>query len=365
MRLTEFISRNGDSIVKRWEGEIRKTIAESPNWVLRDHALAILSFLSTRLLESPCLTVEQERTADSKNESVTIQHVLLAIESGLDLAQVIGEFQALRNCVIELWRSLDPAGFRDGADEIADFCAVLDENVRDALLYYKDRETRYRDRFLRIVGHELRNPINSIVLGATALSSQDLSPAASATVARVLTSARRLTGMLGDFLEFSRGRLKIAMPIVPVATDLRILVNEAIDEVTLTYPESRIELAFEGHLNGRWDPNRVRQLISNLILNAIQHGSGDRIEVEAKGDKTVVSITIHNQGPAIPDETLAGLFDPLVTCTRDHRPGTGLGLGLFVVKQIVTSHWGSITVSSTDGSGTTFTVTLPRHVDGD
>jgi signal transduction histidine kinase len=115
-------------------------------------------------------------------------------------------------------------------------------------------------------------------------------------------------------------------------------------------------------LNGHWDFERLKQMISNLLINAIQHGDGKQIRVTAKGDDSAVFLEVHNLGIPIPKEILSAIFDPLFQGNDLSRTREGLGLGLFIVNQIVSAHGGTITVASSQEEGTIFLVHLPRRL---
>jgi signal transduction histidine kinase len=135
-----------------------------------------------------------------------------------------------------------------------------------------------------------------------------------------------------------------------------------IDEVRSTYAEREIQFDSDGDLSGSWDAERIKQMASNLLLNAAQHGSGNKVTVTAMGEQDSVLLEVHNDGPPIPNDMIATIFDPLVQAGDPRRGRTGLGLGLFIVKAIVSAHRGTITVNSTQDGGTIFSVRLPRLV---
>ena len=130
-------------------------------------------------------------------------------------------------------------------------------------------------------------------------------------------------------------------------------------------PKRKIELRSEGDLTGRWEVDRIRQAISNLLRNAIQHSPESApVELRLSGETSDVVLAVFNGGPPIPPGELPRIFDPLVRgSSAEHlqinRPGS-IGLGLYIAREIVGSHGGTITVSSSQASGTLFTVRLPR-----
>jgi signal transduction histidine kinase len=368
MRLAAFIRSDAERILHEWE-EFVKTLrpgAALPRWLLRAYAAAILQSIADDV-ERPLPGVAQAMPSRGEASGVPIErvaavHVDLRIESGFDLAQIIAEYRALRSSILRLWRASDPAGFAHGAEEMSRLTEAIDQAVEHSVSIYEEREARYRDRFLGMLGHDLRNPLNSILLGAVALSeAPDLSDRQRKTVERILGSVRRLDGMVGDILDFARGRLGSPMPIALMPINLGSALREIVEEVQSTNPGFIIDLRVNGELGGHWDPERLKQAVSNLLLNAIQHGSGNRVALTATGDEEAVVLEVHNDGPPIPREMLGTIFDPLVHGRNPDQNRTGLGLGLFIVNEIVSAHRGTIAVTSSAQAGTTFSVRLPRH----
>ena len=368
MRLSEFIRAHSEEIIAEWESfaQTLATDAHLSSWVLRDHAAAIIKHIAENI-EQPQFTSEEIAKARGEGptgpiERTAVVHVGLRIESGFDLVQIIAEYRALRSCVPRLWRTSDPESFAAGAAEIVRFGEAIDQNVADAIVYYEEREVHYRDRFLGMVGHDLRNPLNAIVIGAQALALQPLTEKQQAIVARIMRSTHRLDRMVNDLLDFARRRLGGPMPLALAQADLAALVHEVIDEVRLTHDGSEIQFAADGDLSGSWDPERIKQMLTNLLLNAIEHGRDNKVTVTASGDRDAVLLEVHNDGPPIAKEMIATIFDPLVRGDDPVSKRTGLGLGLFIVREIASAHRGTITVESSDDKGTTFSVRLPRTI---
>jgi signal transduction histidine kinase len=363
MELSEFISVNNEHIVRAWE-EFAKALSGNvalPRWLLRDHADAIVKLLA-RQMAATSASDDHNATLGTTSpiENLAAAHVKIRISSGFDLAQIVSEYCGLRACVVRLWREQAPADFKVGAPEIVRFNGIIDEHITAAVISYKEEENQYRDRFLGMLGHDLRNPINAVMLGITSLANQGLSERQLNTLARIQNGARRLSGMVDDLVDFTRGRLGSPIPITRSAANLAILVREIVDEVQLANPRCAIECQTEPELNGEWDSARLKQLFSNLLLNAIQHGTGDRVRITAKIDGSSVVVEVHNSGPAIPADLQATIFEPMVRARASAQDRNGLGLGLFIAREIVSAHHGTISVTSSDKAGTSFVMRLPR-----
>jgi signal transduction histidine kinase len=370
MRLSEFIRTDAERILREWE-DFAKTMrvgAVLPRWVLRAQAATILQFIAEDI-ERPQLPMERDAKIKGEAAPGPIEHMAavyvdLRIESGFDLAQIMMEYRALRACVLRLWREVDPDGFARGGEEIARFTEAIDQSVAESVSVYEQREAKYRDRFLGMLGHDLRNPLNSIALCATSLAdAPELNEKQLATVGRMLNGVRRLDHMVSDVIDFARGRLGSPMPITSVRANLGRLVREIADEVQSAHPGFLVELEMNDDLNGDWDVERLKQVFSNLLLNAIQHGSGKNIGVTSRSEGDFVSVEVHNEGPPIPQELLGAIFDPLVhgRTSDQNKTGLGLGLGLFIVSEIISAHQGTVAVTSSVDAGTTFSIRLPRH----
>ena len=368
MRLSEFIRTDTERIVRDWE-EFTKTVgseADLPRWSLRVHIAAILQSIAEDI-ERPELPFERQAKGKGEGtpgpiEHVAAAHVDLRIESGFDLVQIMAEYRALRACVLRLWRETDPDGFLHGGEEITRFGDAVDRAVAETVPAYEQRDARYRDRFLAMLGHDLRNPLNAILLSAMSLAgAEGLNEKQLGTVSRIGSSARRLNQMVNDILDFARGRLGSPMPITRVRANLGTLAREVADEVRSANPEFLVDVDTHGDSDGDWDGERLKQLLSNLLTNAIQHGGAKKVGLSVKGEENLVFLEVHNEGPPIRKELLGTMFDPLVQGRSSTQNPTGLGLGLFIVKEIVSAHNGTVSVASSEDAGTTFSVSLPRH----
>ncbi len=368
MRLADFIRSDAERILREWE-EFVKTLRPAtvlPRWLLRAYAAAILHSIADDIDGSQPVVEASPRAPGEEPaapiERVATVHVDLRIESGFDLAQIIAEYRALRASVLRLWRASYADDFARGAQDISRLTEAIDQAVAQTVSIYEEREARYRDRFLGMLGHDLRNPLNAILLSAVALGEAPMrGDKQRETVGRIVASVRRLDRMVSDILDFARGRLGTPMPITRVEANLAPLLAEIADEVRSANPGVALDAEVDGELTGQWDPERLKQAVSNLLVNAIQHGSGDKVALCARRDEDSVVLEVHNDGRPIPNEMLASIFDPLVYARNSEQNRSGLGLGLFIVNEIVSAHGGTIMVTSSVEEGTTFAVRLPSH----
>lgn len=227
-------------------------------------------------------------------------------------------------------------------------------------------EATFRERFIGILGHDLRNPLSTIVMGITTLMAQgDAPPGHLRVLRRLMRSAQRMTGMIDAILDLTRARLGGGIPLQPRDVDLAALCRTALEEFEGMHPGREIRFEARGDTRGFWDPDRLAQVVSNLVGNALEHGATDEpIDIEVHGGDEdgdeAVRIVVRNSGPQIPPGLVTTLFEPFKRAARPAESGMGLGLGLYIVHAIVAAHGGTIAVRSL-GRETTFTVELPRR----
>lgn len=224
------------------------------------------------------------------------------------------------------------------------------------------RTVRFNEIFSAVLGHDLRNPLNAIMMAAqTALLRDEDSELRQRSLAQIVASGGRMARMIEQLLDFTRVRLGGGIPLVPRDADLLPIVQHAAAELESANPNRKLRLSHAHDTRGVWDADRLAQVFSNLLGNAVQHGESDAgVDIAIDGaDAECVRVTVQNRG-VIPSELLGNIFEPL--CSGALRAGSrGLGLGLFITRELVRAHGGDILVRSADGEGTTsFAVVLPR-----
>ena len=228
-------------------------------------------------------------------------------------------------------------------------------------LHERTQTLRLNEMFTAVLGHDLRNPLNAILMSAHVLERRSQDDVIRQSASRILSSGKRMSRLIDDVLDLARARLAGGFPLKRENMDLATLVDRLVREHQAAFPKRTIELRREGDLMGEFDADRLAQVTSNLIGNALQHGKADQpIEVVLDGASPHhVTLMVGNDGQISPD-LLPHIFDPFRGGAQ--RPGNeqGLGLGLYIVQQIVQSHEGRVEVQS-DAGRTLFRVTVPRR----
>jgi signal transduction histidine kinase len=218
------------------------------------------------------------------------------------------------------------------------------------------------EMFTAVLGHDLRNPLNAIVTSAYLLQRQSTEGPVRQSAERILSSGRRMGRMIEDMLDLARARLAGGIPLKRESLELGTLIERVVREHQTIAPTRRIDLHREGTLWGDWDADRLAQVASNLIGNALQYGEADspiEVRVDGTGEASVV-LAVANGGRIAP-EVLPHIFDPFRGSRQESGRTEGLGLGLYIVQQIVLAHGGTIDVDSGRTARTTFRVTVPRR----
>ena len=241
-------------------------------------------------------------------------------------------------------------------DRMAD---VVKEKARqaaeaDAARYRAERASGLKDIYLGILSHDLRTPLTAITMTADLIARSTTLDNAKGGAERIRRAARRMSTMIEQLVDFTRGELGGGIPIQPAQMDFGTVLKSVVDEVSAAHRGAEIAVEVSGPLMGVWDGERVHQALTNLVGNAVLHGKGC-IRVVATGQRAGVLVKVHNGGPAIPDDQLPRIFEPF----RKEERSTGLGLGLYIVREIIRRHGGTIHVRSNLALGTTFTSYWP------
>jgi signal transduction histidine kinase len=370
--LSDFIRANHEDILVEWEAFARTCFPGSKGMdraELRDHAAPLLDWIASDLESAQTARQEEAKGKGqldaNSGHSIAAKHGELRYQDQFTLAQVVAEFRALRASVLRLWTRGQDTHDAQQVQDITRFNEAIDEAVAESILKYSDSLDEARDMFAAILGHDLRNPLGAITMGASYLqgSLPPHSPTGD-TATRILSSADRMRRLINDLLDFSRVKLGGQIPIVPVEMDMEEASREIVAEMLGGHPEKVIHVERTGDVSGSWDRERVCQVVSNLLSNALEYGAPDApVTVYLTGEIEDVMLQVHNWGPVISREDLRGIFEPLTRLSANEvelNTQRNLGLGLHIARIIVMAHRGTIEAESSEAKGTTFTARWPR-----
>ncbi|MEP6653874.1 MAG: PAS domain-containing sensor histidine kinase [Myxococcales bacterium] len=274
-----------------------------------------------------------------------------------------------------MWANVTITALRDPEGAVLGFAKVTrdlterrqaEENERAlaaerAAVAEKGRIQEFQERFLGILGHDLRNPLAAIDMGAAILHQQIADPRMLRVIARMQSSSLRMSRMIEQILDLTRSRLADGLQLRLETTDLCATITGIVEELRTAYPGQEIDVQCPP-VTGSWDRDRLEQVFSNLIGNAVIYGDATRsVTVVVRQEDRLVVADVHNDGEPIPEELQPVLFNPFRRGERDSRTAktAGLGLGLYISNEIVRAHGGGLALRSNQTEGTTFRVTLP------
>ena len=371
VRLGTFIQDNMEVILSEWEDYARRYWNGPPpaKETLRDHARMMLDALIEDMAsdqsesEQKLKSEGEEPGGKSAMDRAAVRHALARVDEGFNIGSLVAEFRALRASVSRMWWESAPQPHPQQIDDMGRFNEALDQLVATSVQGFNERVDESRRLFLGILGHDLRQPMASLVIFIDVLRNPEL-PSADREL--ILSSMDKscdfMSKMLHDLLDFTSSQLGTAMSVYPALCNAKDLCGEIIAGLRDDTSGQAIRLESSGDLDGMWDPARLRQLISNLLCNAKQHGGKDPlIQVTLRGSEGELMLSVNNGGKPIPKELQNTLFDPMTRlAAHTDRVHGSVGLGLYICQQIVMAHGGKIGVVSSLEKGTTFTALLPR-----
>lgn len=373
MRLATFIQQNMEQILTEWEAFAATRLPASGRMKpleLRDHAQQILEAIVIDL--GTAQTRDQEATKSMglapellpARETAAQTHAILRAKSGFDIRQLASEYRALRASVLRLW--MDAGGPElPAATDIIRFNEAIDQALAESIAFFTAHVERSRNLLLGMLGHDMRTPLQTIQLTALALTALNAGDHISTSAARLIASGAQIQSLLDDLLDFNRTQLGLGISIASHLINLEELCADELDQIRAAHPGQSVNLLVSGDCHGWWDGKRLRQVLRNLVVNAIKYGAtNEAVGVKITGGESEVHIEVRNTG-AIDTETRGQLFEPLIRGmgTKSDQADSSLGLGLYIVNEIVKAHGGDVNVRS-DVAETVFAVRLPRRPEG-
>lgn len=373
MRLAGFIRENKSDIISEWEDFARSLKPMAPDMgslALRDHIVEILDFIVSDI---DSLQTEHEQIKKSHGEKPRISghsaaesHAAIRLAAGFNIDQMVSEYRALRASIIKLWSATETEPSREDILDITRFNESIDQELTESISHYTKKVGHSKDLFLGILGHDLRTP-----LGASSMSAQlmlrmgTLNERETMLASQIVDCTFRASEIVTNLLDLTRARFGSGLPVVRGRMDMGFVSRQLVAEMRMAYPNRVINLEVSGELEGMWDKARIGQVFSNLIGNAVQYGFSDLpVSVRVEGADTEVILSVHNHGIPIAEGMISRIFDSLIRGGEEdgdkQAEPAHLGLGLYITKEIVTAHGGTINVVSSEKYGTTFTSSFPR-----
>jgi signal transduction histidine kinase len=372
MRLAEFIVREMQVIVAQWQTFAASRLPIASNMTalaLRDHAQQILEAIVRDL------STEQSREAQAAKsvgrapqmidalETAAQTHGFLRAQSGFDIKQLASEYRALRASVLRLWTDAcqpEPPN----VDDMMRFNEAIDQALAESIAFFSEKVDESRNLLLGMLGHDMRTPLQSIQMTASYLSQLNAGEKVTQAASRLINSGARMKALLDELVEYNRAKLGLGIRVSPTEVDVADLFADELHELRAAHPERNLVLEVSGETRGVWDGPRLQRLLGNLVNNAVKYGAKDSpVRVVVADDKDRLRFDVKNMGRQIGQPVLNQLFAPLQRGQHDERkydPDAGLGLGLYIAREIATAHGGEIEARS-EGPETIFSVRLPRR----
>lgn len=373
MKFAQFIMTHKEEITDEWVKNAQDNILSANEIeldVIRDHLTLMLDGIAENMEKEQTDLQQEEKSKGNKEmepgESTGAkQHGALRADIGFDIVEVSSEFRALRASVLRLWeKSSKEENWEADFHDVVRFNEAIDQEWMISVQRFHHTVDESKNWFLGILGHDLRNPLAAISgVNSILRLSENLSEKEQFLLRRSVSSVKRMTELIDNILELTKLRLGSGMTINKSSVDLSEQSEKIVQELQLSYPDADLILKAPGPVQGEWDVLRLDQLITNLITNALRHGRPGGpviVSISAKGNDALFEV--HNEGTPIPESIKNMIFTGMFKMNKEEStPNESYGLGLYIVNEIVEGHKGQIDIRSTEESGTTFKITLPRH----
>jgi signal transduction histidine kinase len=372
VRLSEFILSNMNEILAEWES-FAGAILPATNLdklALRDHAPEILKAIAS---DMETTQTDLEQAEKSKGlapirdpETAAETHSTQRLRTGFNQVQVVSEYRALRASVIRLWLASSPQPDASDLYQLTRFNEGLDQALGESTMRFMQEVETARDFALAVLAHDLRNPLNAVITSAECLKIAKARDEETVTTLSsiIFDSGMQMSKLIDTLLDFTGTRLGRSLSVKREPMCLRPILESTVASFSAAHPNRTIELNCNEEAQCAVDEVRIRQMLSNLVANAIQHGAETSpIVITSWIASGEIVIQVHNDGPPIAASKIPTTFD----FSAQRRTKNGgvttelghLGIGLYITGKIVEAHAGKISVTSTAQEGTTFEVRLP------
>ncbi|MFJ4453854.1 sensor histidine kinase [Pseudomonas sp. NPDC089392] len=371
MRLFQFIESDMEGILQAWENYARSVETDLPKQDaigLRDHAEKMLRTVALDM-RTPQTSHQQAEKAQgrgprSSSDTAAETHAVARLIAGFSMDQMVSEYRALRSSVLSLWLTQESFAEALHVQDMIRFNEAIDQALAESIAAYGSAVESTRKMVLAVLGHDLRSPLGAILMAGDLIQRQKgLDEKGKVLATQVCTSARRANLMINDLLDLARCNLGTGIPVDLQKVELNPICHAVINELRTAFPQAQIFLDEQVQITGQFDPDRISQVFTNLIGNALRHGDSTApIKVTVGKVQGIPRVSVQNSGEPIPPEVMPYLFKPegrySSYSSGERGSAAGLGLGLFIASEIVASHGGKIEVQSNEKDGTTFEVIL-------
>ncbi|HPU52395.1 MAG TPA: sensor histidine kinase [Burkholderiaceae bacterium] len=375
MRLADFIAQEMDAILAQWEefaASLQPAASRMTSLALRDHGKEILEAIVKDLgaSQTPEAQIEKSlgrapRLIDAP-ETAARTHGLLRAQAGFDIRQLASEYRALRASVLRLWAvACEPN--RPDLDEMIRFNEAIDQALAESVAIFSEKTDEAGNLLLGMLGHDMRTPLQAIQMTASYLGKLNAGEKVTKAAALLIESGGRMKSLLDELIEFNRAKVGLGMHVSPAEVDVAKLFADEMNELRAAHPGRELLLNVTGPTSGFWDGPRLQRLLGNLVVNAVKYGAkGAPVSVSITVDQDTLRLDVRNTGTAIEPSRLEALFAPLSRGNHQelkYDPDAGLGLGLYIAREIARAHGGEIH-GRCEGEEVTFSVMLPRSAPG-
>lgn len=365
--LGDFIRLHSAEILLAWDtfaATVSHQGAPLDQAALRDHAAEILATIAQDISQpqSPAQQDAKGKGQGPRSHLATPAetHADYRMLAGFAVDAMITEYRALRASVLKIWAAQGGGANAQDLTDLTRFNEAIDQAIAESVARYTRQTKSATELFIGVLGHDIRNPLGTITMSAEYLvRSGQLSAPASAPIRN---AAIRIGAIIEQVVDFTRAQADGVMPILRLPGNLADQLTKVVRETEVRHPSRKLHLETSGDFTGSWDEGRLGQLLSNLLGNALLYGSPDgAVSVRMWAAADEVCLSVHNDGPAIPPGDRERIFQPLERGPAGReRTHAGLGLGLYICREIVRAHGGTLQVESSDTAGTRFQVALPR-----
>lgn len=374
MRLHEFITENIEQILSKWEDSaqtVKSPMTSIDAQKLRNQIACILATIAkdmqTANTEYVNIKKPNSRDHSSDADSPAKVHAMGRYAAGLSMDHTVLHHLILRSSVLGLWFST--VYFIDDhyIEDMIRFNEVTDQSIVESIVSYGQAAESARKNVLGVLAHDLRSPLNAVLMASDLLcKNYSLAHSEAKLAAQISASVCRANKMVGDLLDIARFNCGIGLSVNFEECNLCALCASVVEELRTGFPHTQIILNTNDTINGKYDPSRMEQVFTNLIVNAIYHGDSDQpVKVTLSQDHQYSIFTVQNSGELISPSAIPYIFTQQARyssqAAAEKGSSAGLGLGLFIAAEIVKTHGGKIEVVSTDELGTIFTVLLPSN----